>query len=110
MPKIGSTRIGDGIEVERDVQATTLWTYINASFGLVSMALVLIPVFLIPGYIIIALCAEVYLADWIYYQLTGKVAQITIDAHVAQEHLDTLREINIERTAVDSVVHRQYAR
>ncbi|MFX1602596.1 MAG: hypothetical protein ACFFCK_03865 [Promethearchaeota archaeon] len=110
MPRIGSTRIGDGIEIERDLRAATLHTYINAGFGLVSMALVIIPVALIPGYIIIALVAEIYLADWIYYQLSGKVAQITIDAHVAQNDLDTLREINIERTAVDSVVHRQYAR
>ena len=73
------------------------------------MALVLIPVALIPGYIIIALFAEIYLVDWIYSQLSGKVAQVTVDIHVAQQDLDTLSEISVERSAVDSVVHRQYA-
>jgi hypothetical protein len=109
VPRIGSTRIRDGIDIDRDVQAATLQTYINASFGFVSMALVLIPVALIPGYIIIALVAEIYLADWIYSQFSGKVAQVTVDIHVAQHELDTLSEISVERSAVDSVVHRQYA-
>lgn len=109
VPRIGLTRIRDGIDIERDVQAATLQTYINASFGLVSMALVLIPIVLIPGYIVIALVAEIYLVDWIYSQLSGKVAQVTVDVHVAQHDLDTLSEIGIERSAVDSVVHRQYA-
>jgi hypothetical protein len=109
VPRIGLSRIRDGIDIKRDVQAATLQTYINASFGLVSMALVLIPVAFIPGYIIIALFAEIYLVDWIYSQLSGKVAQVTVDIHAAQHELDILSEISVERSAVDSVVHRQYA-
>ena len=109
MPRIGSTRIRDGIDINRDVQAVALQTYINASLGLVSMALVLIPITMIPGYIVIALVAEIYLVDWIYSQLSGRVAQVTVDVHVAQHDLDTMSEISIDRSAVDSVVHRQYA-
>ncbi len=109
VPRIGLTRIRDGIQIDRDVRASTLHTYINASFGFVSMALVLIPIALIPGYVIIALVAEIYLVDWIYTELSGKVTQVTVDIHVPQHDLNTLSEMCIERSAVDSVVHRQYA-
>jgi len=109
VPRIGTTRIRDGIDINRDVQAVALQAYINSGLGLVSMALVLIPITMIPGYIIIALVAEIYLADWIYSQLSGNLAQVTVDVHVAQHDLDTMSEISIDRSAVDSVVHRQYA-
>ncbi|MHA2378548.1 MAG: hypothetical protein ACXADS_04675 [Candidatus Thorarchaeota archaeon] len=108
MARFGSTRIKE--RIDRDVRAATLQIYINASFGVVSMALVLIPISLIPSYIIIALFAEIYLADWVYSQLSGKAAQVTADAHIVQHDLDILSEMNIERSAVDSVVQRQYAR
>lgn len=74
------------------------------------MALVLVPIAMIPGYVIVALFAEIYLADWVYTRLSGKVALVTVDMHVAQKDLDILSDRNAERSAIDSVVHREFTR
>ncbi|MFQ5833310.1 MAG: hypothetical protein ACE5H4_11445 [Candidatus Thorarchaeota archaeon] len=110
MPRFGSARIKEKVDIGPDKRVVTLASYLNASFGVVSMALVFVPIAMIPGYVIIALFAEIYLADWVYTQLSGKAAQVTVDVHVRQQDLDTLSEIHAERTAIASVVNREFAR
>ncbi len=83
MPRFGSARLKKKVDIGLDKRVVTLASYLNASLGVVSMALVLVPIAMIPGYVIVALFAEIYLADWVYTQLSGNVAQVTVNPQVS---------------------------